>query len=136
MPRNINIQKVKLPKKGSIEEDINYLCKSLGYFSNRDKNETAGKIFRIIVQRGVAEDEGVKSEEIANEVGLTRGAIIHHLNSFIDSGIIVKERNSYRLRAQSLRKSLEEVKTDMERIFREMIKIAEEVDEKLGYFYR
>ncbi len=136
MPRNINIQKIRLPKEGSIEEDINYLCKSLGYFSNRDKNETAGKIFRIIVQRGVVEDEGVKSEEIAEELGLTRGAIVHHLNSFIQSGIVIKEKNSYRLRSQSLRKSLEEVRADIERIFKEMIRIAEEVDENLGYFYR
>ncbi len=136
MHRAIKIKKINLPKKGNIEDDIAFLCKSLGHSSNRDKNDTAAKIFRIIVQKGVAEDRGIKSEDIAKEIGVTRGAIVHHLNSFIKSGIIVKEKNTYRLRSQCLKKSIEEIKYDFERIFDELIKIAEDIDETLGYFYR
>ena len=134
MTKKITLKKISIPPQGNINHDIDYLCKSFGYFSERDKNDTAGKIFRILVKE--CSNKGLTSDEIASKVNITRGAAVHHLNSFIDSGIVVRENNTYRLRAESIRKCLEEIKEDTERLFKDMIKIAKDIDEKIGNSYR
>jgi len=65
-----------------------------------------------------------------------RGAIVHHLNSFINAGIIIRNKNTYRLRRQCLQKRIEEIKEDIDRIFTEVLKIASKIDNQLGNFYR
>lgn len=136
MSQQIIIKKIRSPAPGSLDEDIDYLCKSLGYFSQRDKQDTAGKIFRLLVRETCSPDCCLTSDEIAEKLNLTRGAIIHHLNSFIAAGIVIKEHNKYRLRSGSLQKSIEEIREDIDRIIEQMIKIAMEIDEKLGHYYR
>jgi len=136
MPQQIIIKKIRSPAPGSLDEDIDYLCKSLGYFTQRDKQDTAGKIFRLLVRETCKTGQYLTSDEIAEKLSLTRGAIIHHLNSFISAGIVLKENNRYRLRSGSLQKSIEEIREDIDRIMQQMIKIAMEIDEKLGHYYR
>jgi len=136
MPQQIIIKKIRSPPLGSINEDIDFICKSFGYFSQRDKQDTAGKIFKLLVKEACEPDQRLSSDEIAEKLNLTRGAIVHHLNSFISAGLVVKEHNRYRLRSCSLQKSIEEIKTDIERIMRQMLKIAIDIDESLGRYYR
>ncbi len=135
MAIRILIKRVDTPPTGSLKDDIDFVCKSFGYFSQRDKQDTAGKIFRVLV-RETCRSEGLTSDQIAGQLELTRGAIVHHLNSFIDAGIVIRQRNLYRLRNKCLQKSIEEVKEDIDRIFAEMLKIANEIDNQLGNFYR
>jgi predicted transcriptional regulator len=136
MARIVQVKKVRSPAPGNIENDIDYICKSFGYFTLRDKQYSAGRIFRLLVKEGCGEKDGLSSDSISEDLELSRGAIIHHLNNFIRSGLIIKENNLYRLRSQSLQKSIEEIKIDIDRIFDQMIKIAMEIDSKLGHFYR
>ena len=136
MARAVVVRKVRSPAPGSIDEDIDYICKSFGYFSQRDKQESAGKIFRLLVKEACGHNEGICSDEMAKKLSLSRGAIVHHLNSFITCGLVIKERNVYRIRSSSLQKSIEEIKEDIDRIFKQMSKIAIEIDEKLGNYYR
>ena len=136
MTQQITIKKILSPSPGNLDEDINYLCKSLGYFTERDKQNTAGKIFRLLVKEACETDRYLSSDEIAEKLNLTRGAIVHHLNNFISSGIVIKEHNRYRLRSVSLQKSMEEIRADIDRIMNQMIKIAKEIDDKLGLYYR
>ncbi|MEA3457513.1 MAG: hypothetical protein U9R21_02410 [Candidatus Thermoplasmatota archaeon] len=135
MARRILIKKINTPPAGNLKEDIDFVCRSFGYFSPRDKQDTAGKIFRLLVRESHT-SEGLTSDQIAERLELTRGAIVHHLNSFIMAGIIIRDKNAYRLRRQCLQKSIEEVKEDIDRIFSEMLKIASEIDSQLGNFYR
>jgi predicted transcriptional regulator len=130
------VKKMRSPAPGNIDEDIDFICKSFGYFSLRDKQDSAGRIFRLLVKEACGNDEGISSDDIANELTLSRGAIVHHLNSFISTGLVIKESNRYRLRSGSLQKSIEEIKDDIDRIFKQITKIAEEIDEKLGNYYR
>lgn len=136
MPRTVLIKKIRLPAPGDINEDINYICKSFGYFTLRDKQDSAGKIFQLLVREACGQCKGISSDDISKELELSRGAIIHHLNNFIDSGLVTKENNLYRIRSESIQKSLEEIKEDIDRIFTQMYKIAKEIDEKLGNYYR
>ncbi|RLF60218.1 MAG: hypothetical protein DRN27_00045 [Thermoplasmata archaeon] len=136
MARTVQVKKVRSPPPGNLEDDIDYICKSFGYFTLRDKQDSAGRLFRLLVREGCGDNDGLSSDFMAENLGLSRGAIMHHLNSFIKSGLIIKENNQYRLRSQSLQKSIEEIKIDVDRIFTQMIKIAIEIDSKLGHYYR
>lgn len=136
MARTILIKKVRSPAPGNVNSDIDYICRSFGYFTQRDKQDSAGKIFRLLVKESCGSGEGMSSDQIAKELDLSRGAIIHHLNSFIDSGLVIKEHNTYRIRSCSLQRSLEEIKEDIDRMFKQMMKIASEIDEELGHYYR
>jgi len=136
MTQHIIIKKINSPAPGNINDDIDFICKSLGYFSPRDKQDTAGKIFRLLVKNACQPGTCLTSDEIAEKLNLTRGAIVHHLNNFISAGLVIKERNKYRLRSPSLQKSIEEIKEDIDRIIDEVLKIASEIDQKLGHYYR
>ena len=136
MARRVHVRKLETPAPGNVDSDIDFICKSFGYFSQRDKNDTAGKIFRLLVKETSGGSHGLRSDEIAMQLNLTRGAIIHHMSSFLSAGLVVKEKNMYRLRSQSVQRCIEEVKEDMDRIFKRMIQIANEIDERLGNYYR
>ena len=136
MANKIKIKKIKTPPPGSLRKDIDFICKSFGYFSSRDKNCTAGKIFRLMVKKTTGESKGLTSDEIAEKLDLSRGTIVYHLNSFIQAGLVKRQNNRYQLRSDSLQKSLEEIKQDVERLFNEMMKIADEIDKQLGNYYR
>lgn len=136
MTKTIQVKKVRSPAPGNIEEDIDFICKSFGYFTLRDKQDSAGRIFRLLVKEACGDKDGLTSDSIAEYLELSRGAIIHHLNNFIKSGLIIKENNLYRLRSQSVQKCIEEIKFDIDRIFTQMIKIAVDIDNKLGHYYR
>jgi DNA-binding MarR family transcriptional regulator len=136
MAYKIKLRRLRVPPAGNLDNDIDFICRSFGYFTKRDKNNTAGRIFQYVIKKTAEDAEGVTSDEIANELDLTRGAIVYHLNNFISAGLIVRERNLYRLRSHCLKKSIDEIRNDAQRIFTEMMEIAEEIDEELGIFYR
>jgi DNA-binding MarR family transcriptional regulator len=136
MARRILIKKIDLPPPGNLEDDIDFICRSFGYFSQRDKQDTAGKIFRCLVRAGCGNEDGLTSDEIAEQLDLTRGAIVHHLNSFLSAGLVIRYHNTYRIRCASLQKSLEEIKEDIDRIFYQIMKIAKDIDNNLGNYYR
>lgn len=136
MAQTIYIKKIRSPAPGNLDEDIDFICKSFGYFTQRDKQDSAGTIFRLMVKETCKNQDGITSDHIANELNLSRGAILHHLNNFIQTGLVIKERNTYRIRTCSLQKSVEEIKEDIDRIFQQILKIANDVDKKLGHYYR
>ena len=136
MPRMVLVKKVRSPPPGSLDEDIDFICRSFGFFSLRDRQESAGRIFRLLVKECCGDEKGLSSDDIANKLNLSRGAIVHHLNHFMSTGLVSKEQNRYRIRSASLQKCMDEIKEDIDRIFKQMFKIASEIDEKLGNYYR
>ena len=124
------------PVPGDLNDDIDFICKSFGYFTQRDKQDTAGKIFRLLVKEVAEESEGLNSDEIADRLRLTRGTIVYHLNSFISSGLVIRESNTYRLRSQSLQKCIDEIQEDIYRMLSQMREIAKDIDNNLGHYYR
>ena len=136
MPHRIIIRRIRSPAPGDINNDIDYICRSFGYFSQRDKQDTAGKIFRLLVKDASEKAIGLTSDEIAEKLDLTRGAIVYHLNNFITSGLVIREKNRYRLRSASMQRSIEEIKNDVDRMFNHMLRIASDIDQQLGNYYR
>jgi hypothetical protein len=59
--------------------------------------------------------------------------VVHHLNNLIKSGLVISEKNKYILRDINMENLIEDLRSDVERTFDEMRKIAEEVDDSLGF---
>lgn len=135
MLQEIRLKKLREVPQPTVEQDLDWLCKSLGLVTSRDKDETSARIFQLVVE-AAAQKRGVTSDLLAEMTHITRGAVVHHINSFISSGIIVKEQRTYVLRTQSIKKTVEEIQKDADRIFEDLKKIAEELDQKLGLAYR
>ena len=136
MERNITIKKVNLPPPGDFGLDVDFICRSLGYFSERDKSGTAGKIFRMVVKDTSDGLNGFTSDMIAGKLNLSRGAVVHHLNSFVRAGLVLRKNNRYVLRDQSLQKTIKEVQRDSDRLFSDLLKISKDIDDMLGNHYR
>ncbi|MDD2666158.1 MAG: hypothetical protein PHD13_06640 [Methanocellales archaeon] len=136
MAGRIILKKFDYPVTGDLNDDIDFICRSFGYFTQRDKQDTAGKIFRLLVKEVAEESNGLSSDDIADKLHLTRGTIVYHLNSFISSGLVIRENNTYRLRSQSLQKCIDEVQEDIYRMLNQMRKISKDIDNKLGHYYR
>ena len=130
MLKKITIKRVNLPAKGNLSKDIEFICKSLGYSNN--KKGTLSKVFKLLLKSR----EGLTSENISKKLSLTRGAIVHHINTLISSGIIVKEGNMYKIRNESLTQAIEEIKEEINRILDKVMKVARDIDKKLGRSYR
>lgn len=136
MAGRIILKKFDYPVTEDLNDDIDFICRSFGYFTQRDKQDTAGKIFRLLVKEVAEESKGLSSDEIADKLHLTRGTIVYHLNSFISSGLVIRENNTYRLRSQSLQKCIDEVQEDIYRMLNQVRKISKDIDDKLGHYYR
>lgn len=132
---NIKIKTVRKPRKPDIEEDIDWICRSLGIFEPRDKKKTASKVFRIII-KATKKDEPVSSTEIADRVGVTRGAVINHLHKMMNSGLVVKRDRGYVLRAHNMFDTIGEIEEDIERMIRRMKRICDDIDKKVGLSLR
>lgn len=129
------ILEVRPPVTGELEQDINWICRCLGFANPRDTENTAIKIFRVLLDNAKV-DEPLASDEIADEVGLTRGAVVHHLNRMRRSNLVIRRDNKYELRMHSLQKTLEEVERDILRVLRSLKEVAKEIDSQLGMPYR
>lgn len=116
-------------------EDLEWVCRSLGFPCERDKDKTIIKIFESLIERARNSD-GISSDEMASVVGLTRGAVVYHLNKMIRCGLILRRENLYELRMNSLQMTVDEIESDIHRILNNIRKIAKGVDEKLGLPYR
>jgi Mn-dependent DtxR family transcriptional regulator len=68
-----------------------------GRFESRDKNRTAYLIFRAIVE-AAQKDKGVYTDQMAQELNLSRGTMVHHLNKMIKSGLVIYHEGQYKLR--------------------------------------
>ena len=82
------------------------------------------------------ENRGLSSDELAQRLNLTRGTIVHHLNKMIKSGLVIHQEGLYKLRGRSLRNTVEEIQRDIARVFENIHKVAETIDQTLGLFFR
>ena len=122
----LTIIKLKKPKN-KINEEIQWLCKSLGLFGERDKEKSCYRVFIELLQN----NQGLSSDEISNKTRITRGTVIHHINKLMDSGMIISQKNKYKLRTRTINKLIKEIEEDVEETFKEMEKIAKKIDKKL-----
>ena len=122
----ITIINLKKPKN-EINEEIQWLCRSLGLFGERDKEKSCYRVFIELLKN----NKGLSSDEIADNTRITRGTVIHHVNKLMDSGLVISQKNRYKLRTRNLHRLIKEIEEDVEETLLEMEKIAKKIDRNL-----
>ncbi|MEM0359845.1 MAG: ArsR family transcriptional regulator [Candidatus Diapherotrites archaeon] len=130
-PFRITIRKIEPPFSHNPDEEFAFLCRSLGFFEEIDKEKTASAIFRHIVKNY---DKGKKltSTDLAKMVKMSRGSVINHLNNLITAGLVLKEGRYYVPRSRSVYRTIQEIEEDIDRIFRRMQETAKRIDREFG----
>jgi len=125
----IVIRRIEPPFSSTVSDDMDWICQSLGFFEEIDKDKTAAAIFRAIML-ATESGEGLSSTAIADRVNMSRGAVINHLNNLLRAGLIEKQGRFYVTRSKSMYRVIEELEEDIDRIFDRMKQRASKIDAK------
>ncbi|HPM85617.1 MAG: winged helix-turn-helix domain-containing protein [Candidatus ainarchaeum sp.] len=128
----IVVRKVERPFNPDFEHQLAWICSSLGFFEPIDKDKNAAAVFKEIVL-ATEKGEALSSTAIAERVGMSRGAVINHLNNLQRSGLIEKNKKYYSARSKSMKRTIEEIEDDVNRVFSQLKKTAEELDKQIGF---
>jgi len=77
-------------------------------------------------------NEGLTSDELAEKHQLSRGTVIHRLNKLTKSGLVIHHESQYKLRGRNLKDTIEEAQRYINRIFEDLEKVSETIDEALA----
>lgn len=124
------IRKLDKPIYNDLEAEFDWICKSLGFFENIDRDKSASLVFKELVS-ATELGESLSSTDVAERLDLSRGAAINHLNNLMRSGLIEKHGTRYFARSKSVLRTIEELEEDIERIFNTMKKTASLIDFQL-----
>lgn len=127
----ITIIDMRKPSSENINLKLQWLGSSLGLFGLRDKDKSC---FRLFIELLKAAKIGhlYSSDDLAANLKLTRGTVVHHLNNLIKAGIVITEKNKYILRVDNLTELIEELEEDMMRACARLKDVAKDIDRKLG----
>ena len=117
-------------KVHEMNDDFEWFCYSIGLVSPRDKEKTSIKIFNTLLN-AAAHGRSLTTDEIAKEVGVTRGTVIHHLNRMIELGLIIQRGGKYMLRVNNLEELVDEIERDIQSTIKIIRKISEGLDRKI-----
>lgn len=131
MAVQVLMRDLEKPAEKDLDMDIDWICQSFGFYEEIDKEKTASKIFKELIN-SMNEGDGVTSTELGQGSNVTRGAALNHLKKMMNTGLVVKEGNRYLLRCSSLRRTVKEIHRDIDRIFEDIDQIATEIDDRIG----
>ncbi len=133
--RQFTIKKLRDPVKNKLNEDIEWICHSLGFITPRDQDKTAFRILKALIQ-SAKEGGGLTSEELTEYVEPTIGSVIYHLKKLMNAGLVVKLDSTYELRMNSFLKTIEEIEKEIAGALADIKKIAKDVDDRVGLAHR
>ena len=133
--RQFMIKKLREPVKEQLDEDIEWVCNSLGFVTLRDQEKTAFRILKALIN-SAREKEGLTSEELTEYVEPTIGSVIYHLKKLMRAGLVVKLNSNYELRMNSFLKTIEEIEREILIALTDIKRIAKDIDNKVGLEHR
>jgi len=127
--KKIILFKIKKPEK-NINKELQFLANSLGLFSLRDKEKS---LFRVFVELVKSTKEGkiISSDELAYQLHLTRGTVVHHLNKLIMANIAKRESKGYKLKKDTLKEVVQNIKRETCEILDELEATAKYLDSRI-----
>ncbi len=131
MSSRLTLIKVRRVPDDNVNHELQWLGNSLGLFNLRDRDSSCFRVFITLVKRS-KKQEPISSDEIADQLSLSRGTVVHHLIKLMDSGMVMHERKGYLLKEATLQKVVKDVRREMEQLFAEMEEVAKEIDERMG----
>ena len=130
-----SIRDIPTPLTNDKDSDIEWICRCFGFMEPRDKQKTAAKIFAALVE-AIGKKGSISSDELAEKIGVTRAAVVHHLNRMMGSGLAIQRYGSYQLRMQGVESTIVEVQRDAMRVFENLRRVAREIDETMNIPHR
>ncbi len=122
----IVLRTVNRPAKTDINDLSDWFCKVFDLSGKDDWLEPA--MFKEIVSNN-KDGKGVTSKMLNKKLDVPRTTVIYHLNTFINSGLVIRRGTRYYLRSEDMKSTLEELQADMEREFGRLMEFAEKMDE-------
>lgn len=129
--KRITIIRTRKPSEGDLNEKLQWFGGTLGLFGSRDKDKSCFRIF-IVLLRNMKDEGAISSDDIADRTGLSRGTVVHHLNKLMKSGIVTSEKSGYQVKVDRLEELVDVLKSEVERSFKNLKDVAEELDNNLG----
>jgi hypothetical protein len=133
--RQFTVKKLREPVEKKLDEDIEWVCSSLGFLSPRDQDKTAYKILKALI-KAAKKGRGLTSEELSRYVEPTVGSVIYHLKKMIKAGLVVKLDSAYELRMSSFLKTIDEIEKEIVNTLGDIKKIARDIDNTVGLEHR
>ena len=129
------IRKLKETTEKSLDNDIKWLCNSLGFITKRDQDNTAFKILKALI-KSAKKGKGLTSEELTEKVQPTIGSVIYHLKKLMKAGLVVKIESEYELRMNSLLTTINEIQKNVNATLEDIKKVGKDIDNKIGLEHR
>jgi predicted transcriptional regulator len=133
--RQFTVKKLREPVEKKLDEDIEWVCHSLGFLTSRDQDKTAFRILKALI-KSAKEGSGLTSEELTEYVEPTVGSVIYHLKKMIKAGLVVKLNSTYELRMNSFLKTIDEIEKEIIITLGDIKKIAKDIDNTVGLEHR
>ncbi|MBI1969154.1 helix-turn-helix transcriptional regulator [Candidatus Woesearchaeota archaeon] len=128
--QRITVIKIRRPVHDALNEDLQWFGSSLGLFGLRDKDKSCFRIFIELV-KSLRSREMLSSDNLAHQLHLSRGTVVHHLNKLMESGMVVHERRGYILRTGNMEHIIEELQKDLNRAMGDLLRVAKKIDDEL-----
>ena len=126
--REFLIREIRKPVRKTLENEINWFCKCLGFMEPRDKERTAIAIFKEILYLAKKRKKAT-SLYFMKKLKLSRGIVVYYLNKLLMSGLIRK--TGYELRERNLEETFNEVEKDMQRTMINIKEVAKKIDKRI-----
>lgn len=133
--REFTIKKLREPVEKKLDQDIEWICDSLGFLTPRDQDKTAFKILEALIN-AAKKGRGLTSEELSEYVKPTVGSVIYHLKKLMRAGLVVKLDSAYELRMSSFLKTIEEMEREIRIALSDIKIIAKDIDDRVGLAHR
>ena len=127
MAQEINLKELDMPVKKKKGNDLRWVCNSLGLIKGRDTESTSFKIMQGLLKKSKLKPI-ISAEEISTLLKIEQPCVNHHLRTFVESGILVREKRKVMLRGGTLTSAIEEMQRDSEKMFKRILKISKEID--------
>jgi len=128
--RKIIIQDIPYKEDYNINERIQWFARSFGLFGIRDRDKSCFRVFLELLKANL-KNEMMTSDELSEQLSLSRASVVHHLNNLIDRGIVISIKSKYKINANSLEGLIDKIWKDSEEIFESLKEIAIQLDKEL-----
>jgi predicted transcriptional regulator len=129
--QKITIINMRRPAQRNINQDLQFLGTSLGLFNLRDKDKSCFRIFLELLKSAKTKKQ-LTSDEIAINLKLSRGTVIHHINKLMEAGLVIHEKGKYLLRVDNLSMLISELEKDVQRSLGDLKEVASDIDKWIG----
>jgi biotin operon repressor len=132
MRRKISVADHDPPGDAPVNDLIQWYGASLGLFSPRDTDSSCFRIFVVLLRNVTADHQGLRSADIADKTGLSRGTVVHHLKTLREKGLVASADNKYFLTVNTLKTLTAEIREDINDALDDIERVADDIDQALG----